>query len=97
MKRPHQDGADDPGDEAVLSHYDRARRPDIAMRTFGVDMLNRSLLLHHAPVDFMRSAGLAAMGAIGPLRRALIREGIPPPGRLPRLMQRPRAEAGSAA
>ena len=88
---------DDPGEEAVLAHYDRARRPDIAMRTFGVDMLNRSLLMHYAPVDFMRSAGLAAMAAIGPLRRALIREGITPPGRLPRLMQRPGVETGTAA
>jgi 2-octaprenyl-6-methoxyphenol hydroxylase len=90
-------GGEDPGADEVLAHYDRARRADIASRTFGVDMLNRSLLMHHMPVDFLRSAGLAAMAAIGPLRRALIREGITPAGRLPRLMQRPRLETGSAA
>jgi 2-octaprenyl-6-methoxyphenol hydroxylase len=90
-------GVEDPGSAAALAHYDRARRADVAARTFGVDMLNRSLLMHHLPVDFLRSVGLAAMSAIGPLRRALIREGITPPGRLPKLMQRPLERADHVA
>ena len=91
-------GIEDPGSEAALADYDRARRADVGLRTLGVHMLNSSLLMHHTPVDFMRSAGLAAMANIGPLRRALIKEGITPPGRLPRLMQARRpVETGSAA
>jgi 2-octaprenyl-6-methoxyphenol hydroxylase len=31
-----------------------------------------------APLDFARGAGLAALGAIGPLRRFVMREGVAP-------------------
>ncbi len=48
------------------------------MRTGVVDGLNRALLMRFAPVDFARGAGLAALGAIGPLRRFVMREGIAP-------------------
>ena len=70
-------GRDIGGPEA-LSEYERARRPDIAMRTGLVDGLSRALLTQFAPVDFARGAGLAALGAIGPLRRFVMREGIAP-------------------
>jgi 2-octaprenyl-6-methoxyphenol hydroxylase len=73
----------DIGGPEALSEYERARRPDIAMRTGLVDGLSRALLTHFAPVDFARGAGLAALGAIGPLRRFVMREGI-----APRLAQR---------
>jgi 2-octaprenyl-6-methoxyphenol hydroxylase len=53
--------------------------------------MNRSLLIHHLPVDFIRSAGLGAMAVIGPLRRALMQEGVAPAGRLARLMRQPEA------
>jgi 2-octaprenyl-6-methoxyphenol hydroxylase len=68
----------DIGGPEVLSEYQRARRPDIAMRTGVVDGLNRALLTRFAPVDFARGAGLAALGAIGPLRRFVMREGVAP-------------------
>jgi 2-octaprenyl-6-methoxyphenol hydroxylase len=43
------------------------------------------------PVDVARGAGMFAFSMIGPLRRALMREGILTHGSLPRLMQpRPR-------
>ena len=77
----------DPGGRLALSDYDKRRRGDVASRSLSVDLMNRSLLIHALPVDFMRSAGLAAMASIGPLRRALMREGVAPPGRLPRLMR----------
>ena len=86
-------GRDDPGSQRALAHYDKRRRGDVAIRTMSVDLLNQSLLIHALPVDFMRSAGLAAMAAIGPLRRALMREGVTPPGRLPALMRAPVAES----
>jgi 2-octaprenyl-6-methoxyphenol hydroxylase len=68
----------DIGGPEVLSEYQRARRPDITMRTGLVDGLNRALLKRFAPVDFARGAGLAALGAIGPLRRFVMREGVAP-------------------
>ena len=73
----------DIGGPGVLSEYERARRPDIAMRTGVVDGLSQALLTQFAPLDFARGAGLAALGAIGPLRRFVMREGI-----APRLAQR---------
>ena len=51
------------------------------MRTGAVDGLSRALLTHFAPLDFARGAGLAALGAIGPLRRFVMRDGIGPHSR----------------
>jgi 2-octaprenyl-6-methoxyphenol hydroxylase len=62
--------------EAALGHYQHLRRGDVGLRTLGVHMMDRLLLADLLPVDFMRNAGLAALRAIGPLRRALMREGI---------------------
>jgi 2-octaprenyl-6-methoxyphenol hydroxylase len=77
----------DIGSARTLNAYDNARRSDIFLRTNGVDILNRSLLADFFPVDVLRGAGLLAFSAIGPLRRALMREGVLTHGTLPRLMQ----------
>jgi 2-octaprenyl-6-methoxyphenol hydroxylase len=71
------DGRDVGGAE-TLRAYERARRADVMLRTAAVDGLNRSLLTHFAPVDFARGAGLAALSAVGPLRRFVMRAGIGP-------------------
>ncbi|TLG77966.1 FAD-dependent monooxygenase [Methylocystis sp. B8] len=73
----------------ALARYDRHRRADIGFRTHGVDLLNRSLIIPYLPLDLLRGAGFIAMAALGPLRRAVIREGVLPHLVLPRLMQRP--------
>lgn len=77
----------DIGAVQTLKTYASARRSDIFLRTNGVDILNRSLLSNLFPVDFLRGAGLFAFSMIGPLRRALMREGVLTHGTLPRLMQ----------
>jgi 2-octaprenyl-6-methoxyphenol hydroxylase len=79
----------DMGSTAALKPYGAARKRDISLRTTGVDILNRSLLTEFMPVDLVRGAGLFAFSMIGPLRRALMREGVLPHGALPRLMQAP--------
>ncbi|ACB95045.1 FAD-dependent monooxygenase [Beijerinckia indica] len=79
----------DIGAARVLASYARVRRSDIDLRTDGIDVLNRSLLSDFLPIDFLRGAGLAAFAAIGPLRRAIMREGVLPHGHLPRLMRQP--------
>jgi 2-octaprenyl-6-methoxyphenol hydroxylase len=77
----------DVGSVQTLKAYEHARRSDIFLRTNGVDILNRSLLADLFPVDFLRGAGLLAFSIIGPLRRALMREGVLTHGTLPRLMR----------
>ena len=52
--------------------------PTSPRRTAVVDGLNRALLTRFAPVDLARGAGLATLGAIGPLRRLVMREGVAP-------------------
>lgn len=68
----------DAGDPALLRAYHDARKGDIALRTFGVDMLNRSLLFDTPLADGMRALGLMALAKIGPLRRRIMREGVMP-------------------
>ncbi|PNE12961.1 MAG: ubiquinone biosynthesis protein UbiH [Beijerinckiaceae bacterium] len=77
----------DIGAVQTLKTYASARRSDIFLRTNGVDILNRFLLSNLFPIDFLRGAGLFAFSMIGPLRRALMREGVLTHGTLPRLMQ----------
>jgi 2-octaprenyl-6-methoxyphenol hydroxylase len=74
-------GADD-----VLARYERMRRADVTSRAFAVDALNRSLLTDFLPVQGMRGLGLYLLDRIGPLRRALMREGVEP-ALQPRLMR----------
>ena len=74
----------DVGGRETLDAYQRARRADIALRTGVVDGLNRALLTRFAPLDFSRGAALAALSAIGPLRRFAMREGLGPQAMLRR-------------
>jgi 2-octaprenyl-6-methoxyphenol hydroxylase len=75
------------GSAQTLKAYEDARRSDVFVRTNGVDILNRSLLIDNFPADFVRGAGLFAFSMVGPFRRTLMREGVVPHGNLPRLMQ----------
>lgn len=70
--------ADDPGDDAVLAAYDRARRGDVTMRTAAVDLFDRSLLTGFLPVQVARAAGLYLAGRVGPIRRFAMRQGLGP-------------------
>ena len=77
----------DPGAPQLLSRYDAARRTDIKSRTLAVDLLNRSLLSDFLPVQGARGLGLYLIDRIGPLRRAVLREGVAPSASQPRLMR----------
>jgi 2-octaprenyl-6-methoxyphenol hydroxylase len=91
---------EDVGGGAALARYASLRKADIATRTAGVDLLNRSLLTDALPMDFLRGAGLTALGSFGPLRRFAMRMGLgpapgsrlplprPPAPRLPRIVGR---------
>ena len=71
----HRGGAD-VGE--VTTRYDAMRRADVASRTLAVDLLNRSLLSDFVPLQGARGLGLFLMDRIGPLRRAVMREGVAP-------------------
>ena len=68
--------------------YDRRRRADIKSRTVAVDLLNRSLLSDFLAVQGLRGLGLYVIDRIGPLRRAVMREGVAPRAAMPALMRR---------
>jgi 2-octaprenyl-6-methoxyphenol hydroxylase len=81
-----RDGSDH-GSDDILDAYDRVRRADVGSRTLAVDWLNRSLLTDFLPAQASRGVGLYLLDRIAPLRRAVMREGVTPATRQPRLMR----------
>jgi 2-octaprenyl-6-methoxyphenol hydroxylase len=77
----------DVGDADVTEAYDRRRRSDVASRTTAVDLLNRTLLSDFLPLQGARGLGLYLLDRVGPLRRAMMREGVAPRLAEPRLMR----------
>ena len=71
----------------VTARYEEMRRADVVSRTLAVDLLNRSLLSDFVPLQGARGLGLFLMDRIGPLRRAVMREGVTPLASRPRLMR----------
>jgi 2-octaprenyl-6-methoxyphenol hydroxylase len=77
----------DIGAPEVLARYNTQRRADVTSRTIAVDLLNRSLLTDFLPAQGARGLSLYLVDRIGPLRRALMREGVAPAASQPRLMR----------
>jgi 2-octaprenyl-6-methoxyphenol hydroxylase len=77
----------DPGSEAALSAYDRARRIDVLTRTVGIDLLNVSLLSGFLPLKAARGLVSHGLNAFPGLRRLVMRVGMVPPTELPSLMR----------
>jgi len=77
----------DIGSDAVLQQYQRGRDLDVRLRTAAVDGLNRTLLADMLPTDLLRGMGLLVLSKFGPLRRAVMREGLTPALATPRLMR----------
>ena len=78
---------EDPGSPPVLSRFSSTRRSDVASRIFAIDLANRSLLSDFLPMQTLRAAGLHLIGAIGPLRRMAMREGLAPSWRPPQSLK----------
>jgi 2-octaprenyl-6-methoxyphenol hydroxylase len=78
---------DDVGAAELADRYDRSRRTDVTSRALAVDLLNRSLLSDFLPLQGARGLSLFLMQHIGPLRRAIMREGVAPSSAQPRLMR----------
>ena len=58
--------------------YDNARKHDINTRTYGVDLLNRSLLSDFLPIQILRGLGLHVLGSFKPLKKYAMKMGISP-------------------
>jgi 2-octaprenyl-6-methoxyphenol hydroxylase len=71
----------------VTERYDGMRRADVTARTLAVDLLNRSVLSDFLPLQGARGIALYLAERVGPLRRALMREGVAPIASQPRLMR----------
>jgi 2-octaprenyl-6-methoxyphenol hydroxylase len=82
----HKQSAD-LGSGDILAEYGRRRRADVVTRALAVHLLNRSLISDLLPLHAARGLGLYLVDKIGPLRRALMREGISPVAASPRLMR----------
>ncbi len=78
---------EDTGGTALTDEFDGLRRDDVTSRALAVDLLNRSLLSDFLPAQGARGLGLYLLDRIGPLRRAMMREGVGPAARQPRLMR----------
>jgi 2-octaprenyl-6-methoxyphenol hydroxylase len=72
---------------SVIDAYDQRRRADTSTRKLAIDLLNRSLLSDFLPVQSVRGLGLYLLDRVGPLRRAVMREGVTPTASSPRLMR----------
>jgi 2-octaprenyl-6-methoxyphenol hydroxylase len=77
----------DIGGTAVMDRYEHLRRADVMTRTAAVDVLNRSLLSDFLPLQGARGLSLYLLDRIGPLRRAVMREGTAPSAAQPCLMR----------
>jgi 2-octaprenyl-6-methoxyphenol hydroxylase len=77
----------DIGSSTVTDHYEHIRRADVTSRTIVVDALNRSLLSDFLPIHGARGLSLYLLDRLGPLRRAVMREGTSPAAAQPRLMR----------
>ena len=80
-------GHDDPGHPDVLQAYDALRRRDVQPRQQAVDLMNRSLLSGSFLLETGRAASLSLLLRFGPLRRAVMQQGLAPASGLPRIMQ----------
>jgi 2-octaprenyl-6-methoxyphenol hydroxylase len=77
----------DVGSQSLTNRYEYMRRADVGSRGLAVDLLNRSLLSDFLPLRSARGVGLYLLEGVGPLRRALMREGVTPIASQPRLMR----------
>ncbi len=82
-----QAAGEDIGARALMKAYDSRRRIDVFPRQLAIDLLNRTLISSFLPFQGARSLGLAALQAIGPLRRSIMQEGLAPKQGLPKVME----------
>jgi 2-octaprenyl-6-methoxyphenol hydroxylase len=76
----------DIGSMAALEQYQRWRRFDSTILSFGMDALNRLFSNDIAPLRLARDVGMGAVNSVAPLRRLFMRQAGADLGRLPSMM-----------
>ena len=66
----------DPGRDAALDTYARARHRDMVVRAAAIDAYNRLCQSDAGPVQSLRAAGLKAVYDLAPLRRNVMMAGM---------------------
>ena len=66
----------DPGDPALLTRYQRARRPDNMLMLGMTDGLDRLFSSDFLPLRLARDVGIAAVHRLGPLKRLFMRQAM---------------------
>ncbi|MEM9268050.1 MAG: FAD-dependent monooxygenase [Pseudomonadota bacterium] len=69
-------GADDIGDEALLTRYNRMRHPQAVLRVKGVDALNRAAQTNIQALRDLRMQGLRALSTVTPVKHGLMQLGL---------------------
>jgi 2-octaprenyl-6-methoxyphenol hydroxylase len=64
------------GSAAMLNAYHDRRHRDIALRVAGIDALNRASMMGAPVLRDLRAQGLAALHAVTPLRKVLMKTGL---------------------
>jgi len=82
-----QDTSTDPGSDAVTRGYERARKPDIMLRSGATGLLSGLVHQRNPLIDQLRRIGLRGIGGAGMLRRSLMSRGMTPFGVQPTLMR----------
>ena len=78
---------EDLGGLQVLERYQRWRRFDTTLMALGMDGLNRLFSNDIGPIRALRTTGMRAVGQLGGLRRAFMRQAIGAEGDVPRLLK----------
>lgn len=66
----------DIGSETVLARYERAREPDVATRSFAIDLANQAVASDTKAVRALRRLTLRALSMPGPLRALIMKKGL---------------------
>jgi 2-octaprenyl-6-methoxyphenol hydroxylase len=80
-------GHQDAGGSDAMAAYDALRRSDVKVRQTAITLMNKSLLTDMLPLHWARTAGLAAIAALPPLRKFAVEQGLSPSSNLPFVMR----------
>jgi 2-octaprenyl-6-methoxyphenol hydroxylase len=70
-----------------MASYNATRRAEVLPRQQVIDFMNKSLLTGYLPMEAARSAGLAALHYVMPLKRFVMRHGLSPSRNAPFAMR----------
>ncbi len=77
----------DVGDRALLTRYERWRRPDTVAMLVATDGLNCLFATDAAPIKLARNFGLGAVGRMQPVKAFFMKTAMGGSGRLPRMVR----------